>query len=241
MKAGRIRSAIPRGYANENIFRIGLRVFHENIKVTILRENSSIYQLVFLILARSFAIFGNQLLVREFSVRILVQIFQIRTGRRGVEVVVIFDVLAMIAFAIGEAEEALFEDRVFLVPHGECETNVLVTIAETRNAVFTPTVRPGSRMVVRQIIPSVSISAVVFADGTPLPLRKVGSPALPMDFSLGAGFEALRFGCYRWHWIRSRLYIVLGILWISEKLIFSRMQPLRAALNPFDFQASPSR
>src|ERR1700735_5575060 len=129
MKAGRIRSAIPRGYANENIFRIGLRVFHENIKVTILRENSSIYQLVFLILARSFAIFGNQLLVREFSVRILVQIFQIRTGRRGVEVVVIlFDVLAMIAFAIGEAEEALFEDRVFLVPHGECETNVLVTI-----------------------------------------------------------------------------------------------------------------
>src|ERR1700723_881748 len=168
MKAGRIRSAIPGGDANQDIFRI---------------------------VAGSFAIFSDQQFVGEFSVRIFVQIFQIRTGGRGVEVVVIlFDVLAMVAFTIGEAEEALLEDRIFFVPHGQRETNVLMTIAEPRNAVFTPAVRPGSRMVVRQIIPGVAISAVVFADGAPLALGKIGSPPLPMDFSLGAGFQPFGFG-----------------------------------------------
>jgi hypothetical protein len=49
-------------------------------------------------------------------------------GRRAVEVeVVLLDVLAVIALAVGEAEQALLEDRILAVPQGQGEAEPLLS------------------------------------------------------------------------------------------------------------------
>ena len=49
--------------------------------------------------------------------------------RRTIKIeIVFFDVLAMIAFAIGQAEEPLLENRIFAIPEREGEAEQLLVI-----------------------------------------------------------------------------------------------------------------
>ena len=74
--------------------------------------------------------------------------------RRAVEVeVVLLDVLAVIAFVAGEAEEALLEDRVAAVPEREGEADVLVAVADAGDAVLVPAVGARAGVVVRADTP----------------------------------------------------------------------------------------
>ena len=62
----------------------------------------------------------DQVVVGIGRLRILVEPLHVRMGRRAIEVVVIFlDVLAVVALAVGEAEQAFLQDRVLAVPQGE--------------------------------------------------------------------------------------------------------------------------
>src|ERR1700735_1884724 len=171
MARRRIGTAVPGSYANENIFRRGFGVFHEDVKVSIFGEDSGIHQFVLGLQARPLCIFLNKLIVRKCSVRVFVEALQIRACRRGIEIKIVFlYVLAMISLGAGEAEKAFLQDRVFLIPERNSETDVLVPIAEAGNAVFAPAISSRTRMIVRKIVPGVAIRAVILANCSPLAL-----------------------------------------------------------------------
>src|SRR5207248_11534490 len=99
----------------------------------------------------------------------------------------------MIALIPGEAEEPLFQDGVTPIPKPQSETHHLVTAADPADAVFSPAVGAGTRVVVREIFPSRAAGAVILADRSPLPLRKIGPPALPMLLAASRFFEPAAF------------------------------------------------
>jgi hypothetical protein len=58
-----------------------------------------------------------------------------------VEVIIVFlDVLPVIALAIGQTEEPLFEDRVIAIPQGNGKSQALVVVADPGEAVLTPVI-----------------------------------------------------------------------------------------------------
>src|SRR5579863_137613 len=99
----------------------------------------------------------------------------------------------MIPLLVGQPEKALLQNGVLFIPQCQAEANMLVPIAETGDAVFSPAIRAGARMIVREIIPRVAIRAVVLAHRAPLPLRQIRTPALPMGHARGAGPQPLFF------------------------------------------------
>jgi len=71
--------------------------------------------------------------------------------RRGVQVPpVLLGVLAVVALAAGEPEDALLEDRVAAVPEREREAQALALVAQRAEAVLAPAVRARAGMVVRK-------------------------------------------------------------------------------------------
>jgi hypothetical protein len=85
----------------------------------------------------------------------------------------------VIALAIGEAEGAFLEDRIRAVPEGYRKAQKLLVVTKSREAVLTPAIYAAACVVVREIIPSVSVLAVVLADGAPLSLAKIRAPLSP--------------------------------------------------------------
>src|SRR4030095_16582123 len=76
---------------------------------------------------------------------------------------------------------------------------MLVIIAETRDSVLAPAIRPAPGVIVRQVIPRGATGTVVFAHGAPLPLGQIGSPPPPV---FRAGFvvgQALSFRGWSFH------------------------------------------
>jgi hypothetical protein len=62
---------------------------------------------------------------------------------RAVEVVIeFFYILAVVAFASGEAEQPFFQDGVFAVPQANGKAQALPFVADAGNAVFSPAVNP---------------------------------------------------------------------------------------------------
>src|SRR5262249_40944841 len=98
----------------------------------------------------------DQLLVRVGSLRILVEILHVGMRRSAVEIVVVLlHVLAVIALAVRESEEALLQDRVFSVPQRKCEAQSLAIIRYAGQTVFAPMISAGVRLLVSEIIPGV--------------------------------------------------------------------------------------
>jgi len=78
-------------------------------------------------------------------------------GRRAVEVeVVLLDVLAVVALAVGEPEEALLEDGILPVPQRQRKAQVLFVIGKAGDAVLAPAVGARARMIVGEEIPGVT-------------------------------------------------------------------------------------
>src|SRR3974390_2359216 len=86
----------------------------------------------------------------------------------------------MIALVPGQAEESLLQNRVVLVPERQSKTDHLSSVADTSDTVFIPTVSARASVVVGEILPSIAIRTVVFADGAPRALAEVWPPTLPM-------------------------------------------------------------
>src|SRR5271165_6475686 len=98
-------------------------------------------------------------------------------GRRAVEVkVVFFDILAVVALAVGQAEQPLLQYRVLAVPQGEGETQPLVVVAKTGEAVLTPVVGARASLIVGEVVPRVAVLAVVLAHRAPLALAEIRTP-----------------------------------------------------------------
>src|SRR6185295_13829885 len=118
--------------------------------------------------------------VREWLLRVLVEGFQVRVRRRRVQVVVaLLDVLAVVALAVGQPEQALLEDWIAAVPQRQREAEDLLVVADAEQAVFTPAIGAAARGVVAERVPGGAAGAVVFADRAPLALAQVRTPGFP--------------------------------------------------------------
>jgi hypothetical protein len=130
-------------------------------------------------------IFLHKFCVRKSGMRIFVKVPHVGVGGRAVEIeVTFFDIFAVVSFFTGQSEEALFEDGIPLVPEGKRKADLLMAIANATQSVFRPAIGPRTRMIVREITPSVAGRTVVFADSAPGSLGKIRPPAFPVLFPL---------------------------------------------------------
>ena len=120
-----------------------LRVFHEHIAVAVVVEDARIQQFVLRLCLAAQAIGDDKIVIGISRVRVLVEILHVGVGRGAVEIEIVFlDVLAVVAFAVGQAEQPFLEDRVLAVPEGQGKTQDLMVIADPCESVLPPTVGP---------------------------------------------------------------------------------------------------
>src|SRR5262245_46534235 len=102
---------------------------------------------------------------------VLVQRREVGVGRGGVEVpVALLDVVGVVALRVGQAEEALLEDGVLLVPQGQVEAQAALAVGDAEQAILAPAVGATAGVLLREIIPETAVGRVVLADGAPLAL-----------------------------------------------------------------------
>src|SRR6185503_13698483 len=109
-------------------------------------------------------------------------------------VVDLLDVLAVVAFLVGQAEQPLFQDGVVPVPQRERQAQELPVIGKAGEAVLAPAVGAAARLVVGEIVPCRAVGAVVLAHRAPLPLTEIWAPATPILRAGAAFFDASLFG-----------------------------------------------
>ena len=140
-KPGRFRPAIVHGDADEDVFGAGLRVFHEHVEVPVVVEGAGIQQFVFELGPRSAPVRLDQVPVGILPLRVLVEILHVRVRGRAVDVeVVLLDVLAVIRLVVGEPEQALFQNRIPLVPQGQGKAELLLVVGKSPEPVLAPPV-----------------------------------------------------------------------------------------------------
>ena len=98
----------------------------------------------------------DQPVVGKRPLRILVEHLQIGMRRRGIEVVVqLLDVLAMISLGIGQAKQPLLENRIAAVPQGQRQTEMLLIVADARQAVLAPAIGAAAGLFVGEVFPGI--------------------------------------------------------------------------------------
>ena len=203
VERGGIRPTVVDRAADQDIFRGGLGVLDEHVEVAVLVEHAGVEQLVLGLIPAPLVIRANQVVVRIGGLRILVQVAHVRVRGRGVEVeVVLLDVLPMVAFGVGQPEQALLHDRVLAVPHGQRETQPLPFVADAGQPVLAPAVGPRPRLVVGEVVPGVASLAVVLAHGPPLTFAQVRAPQLPGRPVRAGFFETGLLGVHRRSFVR---------------------------------------
>ena len=163
------RSAIADSDLHQNIFGRSLGILDEDIKVTLLVEGVCIDQLELRILFAPAAILFNEPIVGKFPLRILVKHLEIRMRRRGIEIVIkLLNVFAVISLSVREAEKPLFQNRILPIPEGQSQTEALMIVAQTGNAIFAPTIGATARLVVTEIVPGGPVRTVILTNRSPL-------------------------------------------------------------------------
>src|ERR1700730_18630750 len=118
--------------------------------------------------------------IRKFALWILVEHLQIRMRRRRIEIVVLLlHILAVIALAVGQAEEPLFENGIARIPQRHAQAQALLVVGKPADAVLAPAVGATPCMIVREVFPRGAVGAVVLARRAPLALGEIRAPSLP--------------------------------------------------------------
>src|SRR5262249_21390645 len=97
--------------------------------------------------------------------------------------------LAVIALAVAQSEQPFLEDRIAPVPQRQREAEQLAVIGDAGEPVLTPPVSTVLRVVMGEEIPGVTVGAVIFAHGPPLPLTQIRPPLLPRGSSFAVLLE----------------------------------------------------
>ena len=180
MQRRRLRPAVRRRRADQNIVRRSFGVLNRDVEETVFRENAGVPQLEFSFVFGARAALRGQLLIGKRCLRVAVQDRHVAVCRRRVGVPIkFFHIFAVVALRAGHAEEAFFQKRVALVPERERETKPAFSIANAGEPVLVPAINPRARVLMRKIIPGVSIRAVIFAHRSPRTLRQIRPPKLP--------------------------------------------------------------
>ena len=189
---GRLAGPVEDRDLDEQILGRRLRVLDVDVEVPVIGERARVDQLVLELVAGAPAVGLDQIEVRERPLRVLVQVPHVGMRRRAVEVeVVLLDVLAVIPFGVGEAEEPLLEDRIVAVPQRQREAEDLSIVRYAGEAILAPAVGARSSEVVTEMVPGVAVGAVVFANRPPLSLAQVGPPLSPGSALVARGEESL--------------------------------------------------
>ena len=176
-----LQSGVGHRDCHQDVGRIRLGVRDVDNPIAVVVEDPGIEQLVFRIELAAPAVLVEQQLVRERALRIVITPHVPGVTGQRVEVPpILLDVLAVIGFCARQAERTLFEDRVPSVPQRQRHTQPLLDVAKSGEPVLPPPVRPGARLVMRQIVPGFTISAVVLPDSAPLPLAEIRAPQIPI-------------------------------------------------------------
>ena len=98
---------------DQDVFGRRLRVLDEHVEVAVAVEHARVEQLVLEVRrGRACRLVSHEVVVGIGRLRVLVEILHVRVRRRRVEIeVVLLDVLAVVALAVGQAEQPLLEDR----------------------------------------------------------------------------------------------------------------------------------
>ena len=156
---------------HEDVVRGLLRVFHDDVEVPIVVEHPGVEQLVLHVLFAAPGVRREQIRVRERALGILVLALEVGMGRGAVDVEpVLLDVLAVVALAVREPEHPLLDDRVGTVPERKRKAQALAFVADPCDPILAPPVGARSGVVVGEVVPGVTVVAVVLADGAPLSL-----------------------------------------------------------------------
>src|SRR3954465_4400752 len=131
-------------------------------------------------MAAALAAGADEVVIRVGRLRILVQVFHVRVRRRAVEIKVAFlDVFAMVAFVVRQPEQPLLDDRVLAVPERQRKAEDLAVVADPSEPVLPPAVGARAGLIVRKVVPGVTVFAVVFPNRSPLPFPEVRTPLAP--------------------------------------------------------------
>src|SRR5262249_33523463 len=132
MQLGLLWTAVAGRDLYQNILVRLFGILDKNIEVAVVVEDAGVEQLVFELGATAPPVGLHQVGIRKSRLRILVEKLHIGVCRRRVEVkVVLFDVLTVIGFAVGQAEKPLFENRIFAVPQRQRKAEPLVVVSKT--------------------------------------------------------------------------------------------------------------
>ena len=116
---------------------------------------------------------------------------------RGVEVeVVLLDVLTVIALIAGQTRIDALSGWDPSVPERQRKADLLVAVADARQAILIPAVRARASMIVREILPSIAVRAVVLTHRAPGALAEVGTPAFPVLLAALAFAQSDLFFCH---------------------------------------------
>src|SRR5258705_7085430 len=102
----------------------------------------------------------------------------------------------MVGLAVRQAEHAFLEDGVLPVPQSYAEAHQLLVIADAGQTILAPVIGAGPGLVMTEVVPGISILAVVFANGSPLALAEVGPPLFPVRCALAGFLQAGLFLCH---------------------------------------------
>ena len=195
MERGRIRTVVRGGDPDQDVVGRDLRVLHVDVEEAVLGEDPRVAQLVLGIGPVAPPALRDQVVVRERALRVAIPAVHVRVRRRVVEVPVdLLDVLAVVALVAGQAEGALLEDRVPLVPEGNREAEPGVLVGDAEKSVLAPAVGARAGVVVGQVLPRRAASGVVLADRAPLAFREVRPPPIPVGGTLVGIAQPAAFG-----------------------------------------------
>src|ERR1700686_3916552 len=177
---GGLRTPVLDRDPHQNVIRLALRVFDEDIEVAVVVEHIGVDQFELGLPDAATPALFHQSFVGVLGLRILVEHPQVRMRRRGIEVVVEFlHVLAVIALAVVQAEQPLLEDGIAGIPQRQREAQTLLAVRHAGDAVLAPAIGAAARVMVRKVVPGVAMRTVVLADRAPLALGQIRTPLLP--------------------------------------------------------------
>ena len=176
-----VRALIRELDGHQQIVRPRLRVMHLGDPVAVLVEGPGVEQLILRLVTVAAGVGVDQVLVGVRALRIVIAPPVPGVARDRVQVPPVFlDVLAMIALRAGQSEGTLLQYRILPVPQRQRQAQPLVDVGEPGQPVLAPPVGTGPRVVVRQVVPRVAVSAVVLPHRAPLSLADIRSPPVPL-------------------------------------------------------------
>jgi len=106
-------------------------------------------------------------------------------SRRGIQIVItFFDVFSVISFRPGQPEKTFLKNRILAVPKREAKAEAALTVAETQQAIFTPSESTTASVLMREGVPAIAIRRIILADSAPLTFAEIWPPAFPLMSSI---------------------------------------------------------